>query len=671
MDVSWEMGGHRPQPSSPNFTAESLESRTLLAATTIGIYASLNASETNPLGAGRGEFVVKRPTGSTVNPLTLQYYVRSTSTATSGKDFKVLSGSVTIKSGKRSAAISVFPIDDNLHEPPEAVELILKSGTITNVHSRAAITIADNDPVSTAVSVSAFDGIASETDPTSAGKGRILFQRTQGSTANALVVNYTTVGTSTAKNGVDVQLLSGKVTIPAGAQSVFVDVIPINDAVVEPTERITVALKAGDYLITGGNATVTITDNDTSAAPSGWFDSSRHFRAPINVDVGSFARTDAPVDHAINFTSVLNALGKGGSLVDNSIRVVEVSADGHTMLDGSVPFQFNKDSDFNASSNASGDLVLLMGGNTAANAVRHFQVYFDTTGSFAAPNFTSLVTTTSTGITDEGFDSIRIANQTATFYYQKATGGFSSIVDSNGNDWISWHPTGGSDGEFRGTPNLGPVGFHPGRDPVAGSSQTESLSTAVVSNGPLKTVIESTASISGNKVRWEFYPTFARCTVLSMDQNYWFLYEGTPGGSISAHDTVVESDGTTTDVNSGTEWDHDHVLGAGNGQEWAYFRDADVNSGGGGRYMYFVHNTPDNIVDSYYTMESNMTVFGFARQNALDHSSTSQLFDPGSTPNTFTIGIANGGDNFSAASTLINGAYRDISVTAGSPDALS
>src|SRR5262245_17714508 len=112
MGVSWETGRRRLRASSSILNVQPLESRTLLTATTVGIYASLNASETDPLVAVRGQFVVKRPTGSTVSPLTLHYYIRSTSTATSGKDFKALSRAVTIPAGQRSAAISLFPIDD-------------------------------------------------------------------------------------------------------------------------------------------------------------------------------------------------------------------------------------------------------------------------------------------------------------------------------------------------------------------------------------------------------------------------------------------------------------------------------------------------------------------------------------------------------------------------------
>jgi hypothetical protein len=51
--------------------------------------------------------------------------------------------------------------------------------------------------------------------------------------------------------------------------------------------------------------------------------------------------------------------------------------------------------------------------------------------------------------------AVKIETQTATYFYQKENGGFSSIVDNDGVDWVGFHPTSGSEGagEFRGIPN--------------------------------------------------------------------------------------------------------------------------------------------------------------------------------------------------------------------------
>jgi hypothetical protein len=500
---------------------------------------------------------------------------------------------------------------------------------------------------------------ASETNPKKSGHGEFIVKRTGVSTAKALTLQYYVGSSSTARAGQDYYTLAGTVTIKAGQSYNFFNLYPIDDAIHESDETVVVVLKArAGYTIGHSKAVITIHDNDPEPSV-GWFDNTRRYRTALDVNVGSTARTDQPAERSINFTTVLSSLGRSGSLVDDSIKVIEVSADGQTVINDNVPFQFDKDSDFNASSNASGNLVILLNGTTAANATRHYQVYFDTTGSFSAPSVTSLVSVDDDGVSDEGFDSILISNQVADFYYQKAEGGFSSIVDTNGNDWVSWNDTSGSAGEYRGVPNHGNIGFHPGRD--------HDVTTVIVSQGPLKTTLESTDS-AGNKVRWEFYPKFARETVINMNQDYWFLYEGTPGGSINGSDTVVQSDGTTTGIDE--EWSDSDGLGSGNGEEWIYFRDSAVGSSG--RYLYAVHNTPDGVTDTYWDMENKMTVFGFGRYTSLpDHGTSTPLLSSGSDLNDqFTIGLADGGGSFSSASATINGAYKSLTVMLGSGEVM-
>ena len=78
-------------------------------------------------GRGDGEpnparFRVKRA-GSTDVPLTVFYDLSGT--ATPGEDYEKLSGMVTIPEGKRSAVISVVPIDDDIDERIETVLVTL------------------------------------------------------------------------------------------------------------------------------------------------------------------------------------------------------------------------------------------------------------------------------------------------------------------------------------------------------------------------------------------------------------------------------------------------------------------------------------------------------------------------------------------------------------------
>jgi hypothetical protein len=515
---------------------ESLESRTLMSGTSIGIYASIpDASETAPTRAGRGEFIVKRLTGSTASAMKVHYYVRSTSTATSGVDFVPLTDTVTIPAGKRSVAISLIPIDDNIVEGDETVVAILSPTTLPVVHRTGTVTIHDND----------------------------------------------------------------------------------------------------------------------SAQTSDWHDNTRNFRTALDINVGATARTDEPVDNTINFSQILSGLGHSGSLIDNSIHVIEVSADGSTVLDNNVPFQFDHDANFDASTQASGDLIVMLKGTTAANATRHYQVYFDTTGSFSAPTVTPLVSVDSNFTDNVGDASFKITTQKATYVMEKDNGGFSSILDNDGNDWVSFNNTSGSGGTFRGVPNLGVFGGgHPGNN----------YGTAtLVSSGPLKTTISVVSNDGNVAFTWEFYSTFARCTITKQDEangnpnlpmgdtHYWFLYEATPGGTFNTADTSVQSDGTVHTLDQ--TWDDTSGISDPTNGEWVYFNHTANN-----RYLFMAHNTSDSIEDSYFPLEGNMTVFGFGR--SIDGNGGAQLLS--AVPNTFTIGINDGGDDFSNSAATIDGIYKIV-----------
>ncbi|MBC8106884.1 MAG: hypothetical protein H7Z14_09870 [Anaerolineae bacterium] len=513
----------------------------------------------------------------------------------------------------------------------------------------------------TLLTVVATQPDASESNRTTTGKGVLIFSRIKGDTSVPLTIKYAINGLSTAQNSVDFETLNGRVTIPAGKRSVSLGLVPINDSIDEPIENVQISIKdLPTYSVKTRHAYLRIKDNDPPVSTQGWWNTSYRFRAPITVDVGSFARADHPVEQSINFTPLLSEAGGSGALIDDSIRVIETSADGKQVLDANVAFQFDKASNFNATSNAAGKLVFIVKGSTSASTTRKYHVYFDTAGTFTPFSFSSQVITDSNS-SDEGQSAIKITTDSATYWLQKENGGFSSIEDADGNDWLGFNPSSGSQsaGEYRGTPNMvfPGGGLHPGFD---------NATTAIIDSGPLKTTIETTASIDKQipgspftyKVRYEIYGTFVRTTVVEAGSSYWFLYEGTPGGSIDGNDTVVRSDGQVTDIN--TAWNDSDGLGSGNGEEWLYFRDSGVN-----RFMYYVHNTPDNLYDMYRAQNDGggaMTVFGFGRddtqQDPNRHKMTSQN-------NVFTFGIAGGGGDFNAASAAINGTYRDVTVTIG------
>ncbi|MCB0123772.1 MAG: hypothetical protein KDE58_16075, partial [Caldilineaceae bacterium] len=299
------------------------------------------------------------------------------------------------------------------------------------------------------------------------------------------------------------------------------------------------------------------------AQPPNWWDTNWPYRLPLAANANGTARTDKVVDFPVNFTQQLATYGVSGAFDPASLRVIEVDGSGNA-LDVNVPFQFDPATNYNATTNAAGTLVVQLRGTTAANATRNYHAYFALAGSgVSAPTFPAQLTLTD-DVMDEGQSSYRIATQSGTYFYQKEAAAFSSLVDRNGNDWLNYHPTGGAGGSYRGIPNMiYPEGkFHPG----------DSSATSTVRNeGPLKITVHSLTNDGKWEALWEFYPTYARMTLLKKDHNYWFLYEGTPGGSIEGEsDFVMRADGTQTTLN--TAWSGDL-----SGAEWLYFADPVVD----------------------------------------------------------------------------------------------
>ncbi|MCL4863839.1 MAG: DUF1349 domain-containing protein, partial [Caldilineaceae bacterium] len=110
------------------------------------------------------------------------------------------------------------------------------------------------------------------------------------------------------------------------------------------------------------------------------------YRTPVHVAANGFPRLDKRAEVAINFTALFNAIGQPNGFNRDSLRVVEVNSSGQ-VTDANVPFVFANGSGYNANSNAHGLLTIQMKGSTAANGVRYYQVYWDTTAkSFTPPS---------------------------------------------------------------------------------------------------------------------------------------------------------------------------------------------------------------------------------------------------------------------------------------------
>lgn len=387
------------------------------------------------------------------------------------------------------------------------------------------------------------------------------------------------------------------------------------------------------------------------APGAGAWELPRPYRVEVTAGADGSRRSDFPAKATLDFPELLASAGIGGGLNPASLAVVEVDSLGET-LDADVPFQFDHEG------SGVGELIFLLGGQTGRYDTRRFHVYFDTGGTYTAPTFAARVNMAGKE-EHEGQRSFKIETYedpgmpaSATWYYHIEGGGFASLEDRDGNDWLGYHPYGGSDGRYRGIPNLGHPGniFHPGVPEGSGEGDSD-----IVSEGPLRVKIASEATDDGGGAwacEWEVYPEFAQLTVLETPRPYWFLYEGTPGGAIDySDDFFVLSDGRSWEAGS-TVWNSgDNDIPD---PEWIYFADPDV--GDDGRAIYLVHHEDDSYPDAYWPMQGNMTVFGFGRQD-LNKYLTGE--------DHFTVGLVDQ-ISWDDVEQVVAGAYRPLEIDIGS-----
>ena len=195
-----------------------------------------------------------------------------------------------------------------------------------------------------------------------------------------------------------------------------------------------------------------------------------------------------------------------------------------------------------------------------------------------------------------GQAAYEVSTPAATWVFHQHGGGLAALVDPDGRDWIGYRPGGGSAGEYRGIPNM----VHPGEGFHPGGGMCE---TTVADGSDGTVALDVTAD--GWACRWEFAADRAILRLTRAAGPYWWLYEGTPGGTFDAGSLkVVDSAG--------------HV--AGGGETWQRRLPEPRGVGfvtAASPYALLLLDRTEraaDVVDSYWPMEGNMTVFGFGRK---------------------------------------------------------
>jgi hypothetical protein len=232
-------------------------------------------------------------------------------------------------------------------------------------------------------------------------------------------------------------------------------------------------------------------------------------------------------------------------------------------------------------------------------------------------------TVTVTDATDAGLQCFKVQTPAATWYLDKKGGGFSSIVDKNGNDWVGYANGGGSGGNYRGLPNFGPVG-HPGAGTFEPADWYQSMTSTLQSSADTLVMIVASTASGGYRVKYEFFADRVRFTMEKAEADFWALYEGDPGGAFSP-----SSDFYYLSTGEKRMCDQDRDGADLPDPEWVFFGTARAVRG-----LLYIHHQADNISDTYWHF-SDMTVFGFGRK----HGEEFFGFSPASCPQTFTVAL--------------------------------
>lgn len=232
----------------------------------------------------------------------------------------------------------------------------------------------------------------------------------------------------------------------------------------------------------------------------------------------------------------------------------------------------------------------------------------------------------------EGAEHFVVRTPAATYWYDKAGGGFSRLIDRDGNDWIGFrrepwnrYPDSAASA-YRGLPNF-VFGSEEGGAGHPGFTRCASVQAGTDS-------IVTTSRGSAWRWTWRFFDDHARVTMERAGPGgYWFLYEGTPGGGYAPRHWYWGHDGegplrTLPDFVKG-----EREVGR---FRWAYFGDNRHE-----RVFFIARHEPDESSDVFGVMGSTkagldspdgMTVFGFGRA----HSAKPLLTAAGRS---FTIGF--------------------------------
>lgn len=249
-----------------------------------------------------------------------------------------------------------------------------------------------------------------------------------------------------------------------------------------------------------------------------------------------------------------------------------------------------------------------------------FLIVLSTATSFSYANQENNISLTH-GI-DESAGNVSVyivTTASATYFLEKEGGGLSSMLDSEGVDWLGFTNVKGSGwkGEYRGFPNA--IHKQDGNYFHALNATTDKSSSSVTIHDQNHIQIKFTSDNGKWEGIWDFYPDRCDFTMskVSAGHHYWILYEGIPYGGMDSSDFWYSSaDKKSHLINETQQGDLPFP-------EWIAFGDLRVS-----RMLYLLNHTDDEHIDEYVS-RPYMTVFGFGRSGKNKFLNKSQKFSIG------------------------------------------
>jgi hypothetical protein len=207
-----------------------------------------------------------------------------------------------------------------------------------------------------------------------------------------------------------------------------------------------------------------------------------------------------------------------------------------------------------------------------------------------------------------------ITTPRAVYYYDKAGGGFSRMIDRNGNDWIDFkmeprdsYPASAAS-SYRGLPNLV---FHSADDGAGHPGHDQCIS---VKSDHHTILTESKSGRWAWECRFYEYHVEIKVSQNDPDHPYWFLYEGVPGGTFQPA-TMYFGNNTGGPIFDQPDYFKGKQLTGF--WQWVYFGSKRTD-----KTLYIIQTMKDQLPDTFSYLGNSsqgiqstdgMVVFGFGR----------------------------------------------------------